>query len=515
VLHRTAAWRGTVEPRTAYALFDAASRISETLPQSPDYARLLTDQALFMWRDSQDRAAGRVYRKALDVAERCGAALEAAHALMGLAEVEFLHGDVADGFALLDRAREHAQSGPDSELSIRVDFTTAESHSNALLRMGHLAQAERVALEGLERARRAGAASGYSRAVLHHNAAEALMERGLVDATAMLIADVRDRQPRLDDWNLHLFLAQVDVCRGAIDGAVARARAVDLLDLTGPRMWAYERLKILPRIALWAGEPGWALERVEQALVLLGGCDVERHCGELFALGARATADLVETARARRDGHAERAALAAADRLMAALQRMGGRPFTEHPFLASIPGDRADWQAELRRVRGDRDPDSWAEAAGVWQRLGRPHRAAYALWRQAQALLATSANPATAADALRAAAEAATGMAPLTAAIHRLARRSRISLDPAPGPAPSAPPAPPGTEDPYGLTKRERHVLTLLAQGYTNAQIGTALYMSPKTASVHVSNILRKLNVVNRAEAAAVGERAGLIDPDS
>jgi DNA-binding NarL/FixJ family response regulator len=57
-------------------------------------------------------------------------------------------------------------------------------------------------------------------------------------------------------------------------------------------------------------------------------------------------------------------------------------------------------------------------------------------------------------------------------------------------------------------------VLALLAQGHTNAQIGAELFMSPKTAGVHVSNILRKLNVVNRAEAAAVGERAGLTGSD-
>jgi DNA-binding NarL/FixJ family response regulator len=112
---------------------------------------------------------------------------------------------------------------------------------------------------------------------------------------------------------------------------------------------------------------------------------------------------------------------------------------------------------------------------------------------------------------LRAAAEAASGLAPLATAIHRLAHRLRISLDPVlAGPEP-----PPEANDPYGLSNRERHVLQLLSRGYTNAQIGTELFISPKTASVHVSNIFRKLNVVNRAEAAAVGERAGLIDPDS
>jgi ATP/maltotriose-dependent transcriptional regulator MalT len=508
VLHRTAWHRGVIAQSaapasTAHALFEEASRIYETLPRSPEHARLLADHARFMRLDTCDRASESVLRDALAVAEGCGDVLEAAHALIGLADVVFLHGDPPEGFALLDRARDRARSTPYTELSLRIDFLAAAYRSNALLRMGDLAQAERVALDGLDMARLAGAAAGYPSAVLHHNAAEALLERGLVDAAAVLLSDVSDREPRRDDWNLHLCLAQIEICRGAIDSAVARTRAVDLLGLTGPRMWVYERMRLVPRTALWAGDPAAALDRVEQALVLLGGCAVEQYCGELFPLGARAAADLAETARARRDNDTERDALDAAERLVTQLEQMRGRPLVDHPFLATIPGERADWQAELRRVRGAPDPDAWAEAAGIWQRLGRPHRRAYALLRQAQAILATSRSPMAAAGALRAAAEAASGMAPLTATIRRLAHMSRISLHPAPS-------EPPATQDPYGLTNRERHVLRLLARGCTNAQIGVELFMSPKTASVHVSNILRKLNVANRAEAAAVGERAGL-----
>jgi DNA-binding NarL/FixJ family response regulator len=69
-----------------------------------------------------------------------------------------------------------------------------------------------------------------------------------------------------------------------------------------------------------------------------------------------------------------------------------------------------------------------------------------------------------------------------------------------------------GRSDPYGLTDRELSVLRLLARGRTNAQIGAELYMSSKTASVHVSSIFRKLGVSGRAQAAAVAERAGLLD---
>ena len=56
-------------------------------------------------------------------------------------------------------------------------------------------------------------------------------------------------------------------------------------------------------------------------------------------------------------------------------------------------------------------------------------------------------------------------------------------------------------------------MLRLLAAGRTNPQIGAELYISASTASVHVSNILRKLGVSSRVQAAAIAERAGLLGP--
>ena len=64
-----------------------------------------------------------------------------------------------------------------------------------------------------------------------------------------------------------------------------------------------------------------------------------------------------------------------------------------------------------------------------------------------------------------------------------------------------------GLEETLGLTAREVEVLTLLARGYTNRQIAATLVISAKTASVHVSHILRKLGAPNRLEAAAIAHR--------
>ena len=110
---------------------------------------------------------------------------------------------------------------------------------------------------------------------------------------------------------------------------------------------------------------------------------------------------------------------------------------------------------------------------------------------------------------LRTAATLAAGHAPLQAEIRKLALRARIPLDPA---GAAAAPDGQGPGGNFGLTGRELLVLRLLAAGRTNAQIGTELFISPKTASVHVSNILRKLGVSGRAQAAATAERAGLLD---
>ncbi|MFC7728891.1 response regulator transcription factor [Actinomadura keratinilytica] len=57
---------------------------------------------------------------------------------------------------------------------------------------------------------------------------------------------------------------------------------------------------------------------------------------------------------------------------------------------------------------------------------------------------------------------------------------------------------------------REREVLRLVAEGYNNRRIAEALFISPKTASVHVSNILGKLGVTSRTQAAALAHREGL-----
>jgi DNA-binding NarL/FixJ family response regulator len=142
----------------------------------------------------------------------------------------------------------------------------------------------------------------------------------------------------------------------------------------------------------------------------------------------------------------------------------------------------------------------------AWQEVERPYREATARWREFEAL-AEHDDRAAAAAALEPALELARriGSRWLVAELTTLAERARIATAAAAGDVEE-----PASEDPFGLTARERQVLALLAEGATNRQIGAALFMAEKTASVHVSRILGKLGVQSRTQAAAVAHRLNL-----
>ena len=151
------------------------------------------------------------------------------------------------------------------------------------------------------------------------------------------------------------------------------------------------------------------------------------------------------------------------------------------------------------------DPAVWTQAGAAWRALGRPFPQAYARWREAEARLDSGVD-AAAIDALRDAHTAALGLgaARLVQECERLAGWHRIDLVAEPVEAE------PNALDKYGLTPREVEVLAGLSAGRTNQEIADELFISVKTASVHVSNILRKLDVGGRQEAARVAHRLGV-----
>lgn len=195
--------------------------------------------------------------------------------------------------------------------------------------------------------------------------------------------------------------------------------------------------------------------------------------------------------------------------------------------------------AELARAEGLDTPGHWSRAAAAFAPLHRPYELARIQHRWAEALLVAAGDRSTVTALLREAhgTSVRLGARPLTETVELLAGRARIALTaPDRGTAPEIPaavtvPAEDGTGDgaagrertedrlreaaaaaveSFGLTRREQDVHRLVAAGHTNRRIAEELYISPKTASVHVSSILAKLGVSSRGEAAALAHRLRL-----
>jgi DNA-binding CsgD family transcriptional regulator/tetratricopeptide (TPR) repeat protein len=500
VIHERAAFfRAVHSPAEGLHLIREALRLFEGTPPSDEHAEAWLDYAYDFLYQGEGRHPAEIrtaLNRGLEVAEAAGAATVISRILCLLALGSFLSGDLEDGFQLLDQARN--QPG-----DAWAALTLAIVESNALLKVGRLEDATRVGQGGFDAARRSGLGSTAGAAISLSNAAEGLLGRGRIAEAAALIDPDTIGPVDWDHWPLLELRADVDLVRGEVEVAAQRLASVEI----GGSEYALDVEQDVAEAGLWAGRPEEALEAVHRALERQADTEWVILCGWLLAMGMRACADLAERARTRRDQPAMQAALIAADDLASWVSRAGGAPFTEHPWVAIIPAARATWGAERSRAAGANDPAAWSVAADHWESLDYRHRAGYARWRQAEALLATPNGKGVGAAVLATAAGLAVEHAPLMTAIQDLARRARIDLYA----APQVQPDEPSTARPFGLTDRELDVLRLLGRGKTNPEIAAALFISPRTAGVHVTNILRKLDATTRVQAATVAERAGLL----
>ncbi len=249
-----------------------------------------------------------------------------------------------------------------------------------------------------------------------------------------------------------------------------------------------------------------ALDRIE-----LCTDDVMR-VARVTALGLVIEADMAQRARDLREQDQEKNALTRARIHMERLEAVAetGGPVERAWLTSGI--------AEYARAHGRYEPEKWTAAAHAWDHLHRPYRAALARLRAAEAHVERGEKVAAGELVTESLAVAlALGSSWLAAELTGLSGRARLDL-PGDGAQPAAADRGNGAdgasaaaeEDAFGLTPRERQVLALLAEGATNRQIGNALYMAEKTASVHVSRILSKLGVRTRTQAAAVAHRQHL-----
>jgi DNA-binding CsgD family transcriptional regulator len=227
-----------------------------------------------------------------------------------------------------------------------------------------------------------------------------------------------------------------------------------------------------------------------------------QHLGGIWlaALGLAALADQAERFALARDDDAVGVARAAG-RLL--LDDARARAAHGRPRLAVLGPEGRAWlaraEAEAARLRGETDPDRWSAVVSAFG-FGHVYEQARSRLRRAQALAAGGDRGAAAAELVAARAVAVRLAArPLRDAVDALARRARLDLGAGIAPSDGV------------LTRREHEVILLVAEGLTNRQIGQQLFISAKTASVHVSNVLAKLGVSGRAEAVDVAHRRGLL----
>jgi DNA-binding CsgD family transcriptional regulator len=374
-----------------------------------------------------------------------------------------------------------------------------------------------VAAQGIEVAAAAGLRRTFG-AFLAGNAAAALYHLGRWDETVELTDDFLELG---DDENLNTVTlrqsrAVLDAGRGEFEDALAHVRAVERL--SGDMFIAVQYPPVLAaaeaEVAAWQGRLEDAAAAVAEGLATLQGPLQDLRAYMLLAIGLRVEGDRAGLAAARHDHDT----LADA-RLVAGELLRWARTALDDPGVPPRRALLATCEAEWARVQGEPDPDRWLAAVAAWEETGYPYPLAMARWRAAEALLSRRGDRTLAADLLRQghAAATAVGAAPLRRELERLARLARVELgggqDPAGEPDTTRPPEPaaPAGAD-LGLTPRELEVLALVAEGRSNRQVAEALFISAKTASVHVSNILAKLGVGSRVEAAAVAHRLGLLD---
>lgn len=427
-------------------------------------------------------------------------------------------GEVGEGLDQLERSRRIADEVGPPEMLIVAHHNYALNLAQA----GRLDDALAEAVAGRETARRVGLERRYG-PDLAALAGDVLIRLGRWDEAAAVTGEGLDLDPAgRGTVYLAAVRGRLHALRGEGEEATQRFEDADRLAVgdVDPHLAAFVA-RGRAELFLGSGDPAGALAAVTTGLDGLGGVPDPYAALPLLTLGLQAAADVAEDARAARDTDALKRGQEAAGPLGASVLSMEQRRTDQAlgPLL-----DLA--LAEQDRLDGRADPAAWMSAAERLETLPDPYLSAYARFRAAESELRSRGVRGGGAQHLAAAHAVATrlGAGPLRRSIEGLALRARVSLsapagepaaqrDSAASPeAASARPAASGTRRVAGLSAREVEVLRLVARGQSNGEIAERLFITRKTAGVHVTHILDKLGVTNRVEAAMVAARLGLAE---
>jgi len=490
---------------------DAAATLREALALLPDdgvtraRAQVLATLAGALMRADEMPQSIEVARLAIDAARSIGATDLEVDASITLGALAYTDGAEA--------GLEWLREGLRLALAFSVDnpwpaLRGYVNYSDTLEMFGRHAEAAEVAGEGIKLAVRFGVVRTLG-SYLIGNRAEPLLRLGQWDEVDQMTAEALRALPEgVFAGTLHQIRAELAAMRGRYDEASRELKNVRrsigaMVDAQFTLPFRY----LSAMVALGTGDLAAAREAVTDAL---GGIFpwMPRYCWPVLWLGMRVEADEATRFRDRREdvpawiaGRCDQIARVAASLITPSPSAVG--------YQALVAAERA-------RAAGTDSAAIWSDAAEAWRRAEEPYPLSYALVRLAEVHSAAGDRD----EAVKAVQQAhplaeKLGAAPITGEAAALARRIRLPLEA--GAAAEAAAAPGGHQPKpadelarFGLTDREREVLLLVAAGRSNPEIARELFISAKTASVHVSNILAKLGVSGRVEAAAVVHRLGV-----
>lgn len=465
------------------------------------YARSL--MAAARHRESLEQA-----RRALTMSRAVGHRAQESHALTTIGSNLVLLDQPDVGVADLYRALELAEELKSPNEIISGYRNLAATLSGPLNRLD---EALGVALRGVSRVVDLGLERHWG-VSLRSVAADTLFRLGRWDEAEDLIDEAMRRSPGgASVLDLLLARAKLAVGRGefkeaSADLASVRSRSIRAIDFR----YKVPVETLAAGLALWEGRIDDARAAVSAGLAWAGETDDVWFVAPLVWHGARAEADGAARARARfHRADLEVAEAGAHDMRQRSRELLAvGRPPGALQHLTEAYDHLC--AGELGRARGTPQEEPWAGATEVWDDLGHCYPAAYSRFRWAEALLSRPHGSTPATPLLRHAHRTADrlGASPLRALIERVAHGAGIEMTAVDASDDSAAQAVTSVAEELvraaGLTRREVQVLELVAQGASNRRIATVLFISEKTASVHVSNLMAKLGVGSRVQAAAL-----------
>jgi len=488
--------------RVEEALRARAVELVPAHPPTPLRARAAAAMAQALVNARRRDEARRWCDEALSAARGAGSAHDEADVLITLGMVE-QYDDPARACSLFAAARAQAADAGSPEIELRALYDLAEVQDQ----LGNLTAARAAFDDGVELAQRTGLGWSWFGIFVRRGQIRVRYRAGDWDECERLTAAASE-------------LTTLAVARVVAEGLgvlVARGRPAapkrlrQLLALTGTEPGLDKNAAVWEaELAAWQGDLDRARSAIRRALAAADAIEIFDQAleGAWVAMnGLTVEADRAERARVEGDAATLTDAAAAGRALLERVRRVAEQAhrsgFLSHDV--HVRARHAKAEAEWTRLQGHSDPARWQAAVDAFS-YGHVYAVARCQWRLAEALLgAGDRDQATA--AARAAHETATRLeaTPLRSALQALARRGRLDLGA----------GLPTERTLAGLTPRELEVLRLLVEGRSNRQIAEQLFISGKTAGVHVTNLLTKLGVHSRLEAAAMARRLGLDQPTS